>query len=193
MTSELTKVELVPNLNGERSGLKAYGYLLNKYGFNPTKPGPFTTVSLLAKPEKLGPHPLVVDGRPAKQQQKLQYKDEHGRVGKVPAESIQNDLEWLCPVKVGTPPRTYNLIFDSGSADTWVCSVHPILESKADYFTSFGLHNCRPPQTYLDATSSIQLNPALSSPPLAQLGRLLITMARLLTVPSAQILSTLEG
>lgn len=117
MSSDLTEVELVPNLNLDRSGLKTYGYLLNKYGFNPTKPGPFTTVQVQQQ-AKFGVS--FVAGGKATVQHKLQYKDRHGRIGKVPANVIQNDLEWLCPVKIGTPAKVYNLNFDTGSADLWV-------------------------------------------------------------------------
>lgn len=119
MTSDLTKVELVPNLNLDRDGLKAYGYLLSKYGFNPTKPGPFTTIVAQA-PQSERFEITRLAGVKAGQRHQLRFKDEHGRIGKVPASVIQNDLEWLCPVKIGTPAKAYNLIFDTGSADLWV-------------------------------------------------------------------------
>ena len=118
MTSDLTKVELVPNPNLERDGLKAYGYLLSKYGFNPTKPGPFTTITQAPQSARLEVTRLA--GVKEGHRHQLGYKDKHGRIGKVPASVIQNDLEWLCPVKIGTPAKTYNLIFDTGSADLWV-------------------------------------------------------------------------
>lgn len=118
MASDLTKVELIPNENAVRSGLAAYGYLLSKYGFNPTKPGPFTTVPQDQSASKVGVNLLA--GGKANGKKKLQYKNQFGRPGKVPANVVQNDFEWLCPVKVGTPAKTYNLIFDSGSADLWV-------------------------------------------------------------------------
>lgn len=114
--SDLTKVELVPNLNLDRSGLKAYGFLLSKYGFNPTKPGPFTTVQVQQN-VKVNTKGSLGD---AAAQDSLRFKDKKGRVGKVPANVIQNDVEWLCPVKIGTPAKTYNLNFDTGSADLWV-------------------------------------------------------------------------
>jgi hypothetical protein len=40
----------------------------------------------------------------------------------VPAESIQNDLEYVVPVKIGTPGVTLHLDFDTGSSDLWVWS-----------------------------------------------------------------------
>lgn len=61
----------------------------------------------------------VIGGK-GKLRRKLVYKDKNGRIGKVPATSISKDLEWTCPVKIGTPAKTYNLNFDTGSADLWV-------------------------------------------------------------------------
>ncbi|KAI0920795.1 hypothetical protein AcW1_005030 [Taiwanofungus camphoratus] len=40
----------------------------------------------------------------------------------VPAEAIQNDLEYVVPVTIGTPGVTLNLDFDTGSSDLWVWS-----------------------------------------------------------------------
>ncbi len=121
MTTELNEVDLVPNTNLQRDGLKAYGYLLSKYGFNPTKPGPFTTVTLVRPQAQLQSYGSDrVLGEKGRQRPQLQFKDQSGRVGKVPANSISNDLEWLCPVKIGTPAKTYHLNFDTGSADLWV-------------------------------------------------------------------------
>lgn len=117
MTSELTEVELVPNLSLDRSGLKTYGYLLSKYGFNPTKPGPFTTVPQVQGQSNKVNHAV---GRKKTVPNQLRFKDKNGRIGKVPASVIQNDFEWLCPVKIGTPRKVYNLNFDTGSADLWV-------------------------------------------------------------------------
>jgi len=40
----------------------------------------------------------------------------------VPAQDIQNDLEYVVAVKIGTPGVTLNLDFDTGSSDLWVWS-----------------------------------------------------------------------
>ncbi|KAF9512925.1 hypothetical protein BS47DRAFT_1344866 [Hydnum rufescens UP504] len=40
----------------------------------------------------------------------------------VPAEDVQNDLEYVVPVTIGTPGVTLNLDFDTGSSDLWVWS-----------------------------------------------------------------------
>ena len=45
-----------------------------------------------------------------------------GQTGDVPAEDVQNDSMYLCPVTIGTPGQTLNLDFDTGSADLWVYS-----------------------------------------------------------------------
>ena len=42
------------------------------------------------------------------------------QTGDVPAEDSQNDSEYLCPVTIGTPGKTFTLDFDTGSADLWV-------------------------------------------------------------------------
>lgn len=121
-TDSLTVVNVVPNPNVKRDGLKAYGGLLRKYGFNPTKPGPFTTEAVigpLAQVDMQIAGNRVIGGK-GKLRRKLVYKDNSGRIGMVPSNSVSNDLEWLCPIKIGTPAKTYNLNFDTGSSDLWV-------------------------------------------------------------------------
>jgi len=45
-----------------------------------------------------------------------------GPASEVPAEDVQNDLEYVVPVQIGTPGVTLKLDFDTGSSDLWVWS-----------------------------------------------------------------------
>ncbi|KIM76739.1 hypothetical protein PILCRDRAFT_640972 [Piloderma croceum F 1598] len=45
-----------------------------------------------------------------------------GEESEVPADSVQNDLEYVVSVTIGTPGVTLNLDFDTGSSDLWVWS-----------------------------------------------------------------------
>ncbi|KAG6229491.1 hypothetical protein E4U34_002792 [Claviceps purpurea] len=40
--------------------------------------------------------------------------------GSAKAGSTENDIEYLTPVQIGTPPRTLDLLFDTGSSDLWI-------------------------------------------------------------------------
>ncbi|KAH9939962.1 acid protease [Amylocystis lapponica] len=59
----------------------------------------------------------------------------------VPAESIQNGepaLEYVVPVRIGTPGVTLNLDFDTGSSDLWVWSTEV---ARASSYTGHHLYN----------------------------------------------------
>ncbi|EMD40330.1 hypothetical protein CERSUDRAFT_79992 [Gelatoporia subvermispora B] len=53
---------------------------------------------------------------------KVKSKDDKTTKHEVPAESIQNGMEYVVPVTIGTPGVTLNLDFDTGSSDLWVWS-----------------------------------------------------------------------
>jgi len=55
-------------------------------------------------------------------QKVLQKITPGAEVGEVAAEDQQNDSEYTCPVTIGTPGQTFNLDFDTGSADLWMFS-----------------------------------------------------------------------
>ncbi|KAL9013878.1 MAG: hypothetical protein Q9173_001455 [Seirophora scorigena] len=121
MDETLTRIIRIPNPKYKRSGPKSYVYLLNKYKFSPTKPGPYVLGGKVQQKGKFGISRLI--GGKAHVQRVLQKKSAtDARPGDVPAEDQQNDSLYLCPVTIGTPGQTFNLDFDTGSADLWLFS-----------------------------------------------------------------------
>ncbi len=124
MTSRnLTRINVIHNTKYKPSGPKSYVHLLRKYRFNPTKEGPYAFGSQVHTQGKFGVDRAV--GGKTSIQHPLQKKSlaDPGQVGNVPAEDVQNDSMYLCPVTIGTTGQTFNLDFDTGSADLWVCQL----------------------------------------------------------------------
>lgn len=110
MAAETSTLDIVSNPDFKPNGLQTYLQLVSKYGFRPTKPNPFANP--VTKPTAIvegisgGDRVVAVKGGP--------------RPVRVPAKVVLYDLQYLCPVTVGTPGKVFNLNFDTGSADLWV-------------------------------------------------------------------------
>lgn len=113
------RVVRIANPSYERSGLKSYVHLMNKYKFQTTRPGPYF---LDKKVSYGGRYPSLnrLLRRKRTVSHIIKQRLQSGQKGSVSAADQQNDSEYLCPVTIGTPGKTFNLDFDTGSSDLWV-------------------------------------------------------------------------
>lgn len=138
------RVPCIFNPNYKRSGPKSYVWLMSKYGFNSTQPGPYFVASKLETRGKHGEfyaihkrheshkkHPASSAGASAASGQPASTAPSgttpasgsgSAQSSQISAQDIQLDSEYLCPVGIGTPAQTLMLDFDTGSSDLWCWS-----------------------------------------------------------------------
>lgn len=96
---------------------------MRKYGFTPTKPGPYILATTMQQTGRQYTDKPV--GGRVHARQVLQKKLANDQVGEIGADDVQNDAMYLAEVGIGSPEQKLNLDFDTGSADLWVC-VHSL-------------------------------------------------------------------
>ncbi|KAK4162579.1 aspartic peptidase domain-containing protein [Cladorrhinum sp. PSN259] len=120
---DLHKVKAIRNMKFVRHGTNNYLSAMNRYGFQPTKPGPYT-YSVARNKDSYGFSGKYAVGAVYSLWTSLvgQQTDEKPdeKPDEVPAEDQNSDMEYLCEVEIGSPPQKALLDFDTGSADLWV-------------------------------------------------------------------------
>jgi len=126
---KVTTLALAPNTTGRgpRSGAAAYARAIRRYNID--SPVFLAAEGIVFK--RLSPskdaHTHPHRGHPNRPRPETAPKpgqdtSNTGPVSEVPAQDVQNDLEYVVPVTIGTPGVTLNLDFDTGSSDLWVWS-----------------------------------------------------------------------
>lgn len=118
-TMTATKIKLIANPRYQKSGTKSYVHLIRKYGFHPTKEGPYQIGTVMQQTGRQYTDKPI--GGRVYARQVLQKKNaDTSEIGQVGADDIQNDSMYLAQIGIGIPAQSLNLDFDTGSADLWV-------------------------------------------------------------------------
>lgn len=132
-----TRVKIIANPHYQKSGTKSYLYAMRKYGFSPTKPGPyFFGITMQQTGRQYTDKP--VGGRVHSRRVLQKKSADSDQVGEVGADDVQNDAMYLAQVGIGSPAQNLNLDFDTGSADLWV-STWSILDIISQLMRDAGL------------------------------------------------------
>lgn len=93
----LKKVKAVRNTNYKAQGTKSYVYLMNRFGFQPTQPGPYIVQNKVVQ-RGLAPESFqkAVGGRLRHQRVLVKKTGDGDETGEVTAEDQQNDSMYVC-------------------------------------------------------------------------------------------------
>ncbi|KAF1979293.1 aspartic proteinase precursor [Bimuria novae-zelandiae CBS 107.79] len=141
---EQKRINVKPNFDCKREGLKSYASLLKKYDFAPTTEGPYQMIPEVAKTFKN----LFKPKSKKSTTPVLRKVDEDGQKGEVKAEDQVNDSMYLCPVEIGTPPQVLNLHFDTGSSDLWLWSTELDTPTQSAGLSSHNIFNPKASSTF---------------------------------------------
>ncbi|KAF2643922.1 aspergillopepsin A precursor [Massarina eburnea CBS 473.64] len=133
--ASLQRLTIQRNSVYKSNGVKSYLHAMRKYGFHPTKPGPYYQAKVMTQQGKYGRiggrmrahyviHKRQETSAPGGAQSHVAATSsgDGSTEGEVPAEDIQNDSLYLCEVGIGSPEQKLYLDFDTGSSDLWVWS-----------------------------------------------------------------------